>query len=103
MSEIPIAPGPGGPESIRGAGEAKRTETTSSDGPAFRSLLEQLEERAAELRRHESEVADATRLAGALGDARASLEDALTLKDQLLEAYRASLSRGDSDSEEASE
>ncbi|QDU70076.1 hypothetical protein [Engelhardtia mirabilis] len=95
MNEIPILPGSGGTEALRGPGEAKRTETASPDAPAFRSLLEQLEQRAQELRRHEAEVGDASRLAGALGDARASLEDALTLKDQLLEAYRASLSRGE--------
>lgn len=94
MSEIPIRSGPGDPEAVRGAQDVQRSGPSSGDAPAFRTLLEQLEQRAAELRRHEAELGDASHLAGAVGDARASLEDALTLKDQLLEAYRASLGQG---------
>lgn len=93
MSEIPIRPNSTSTDAVGGAGEVRRPEGASGDAPAFRSLLEQLEQRAADLRRNEAEVGDASRLAGALGDVRASLEDALSLKDQLLEAYRASLSR----------
>ena len=93
MSEIPIRPDAARADAVGRAGEARRADAAQSDAPAFRNLLEQLEQRAADLRRNEAEVGDASRLAGALGDVRASLEDALSLKDQLLEAYRASLSR----------
>jgi len=64
------------------AGEAR--EST----PAFEALLEQLEQRAQRLRDREGEVNDPAGLSGAVDDARASLEDALSLGDRLLEAYR---------------
>lgn len=66
-------------------GKAKRT---STDGPAFHVLLERLQARAQELEKTSPNVNDPELLAGAVDTARASLEDALSLSDQILEAYR---------------
>lgn len=60
-------------------------------GVAFRALLERLEARTQELEEKGRTLDDAAGLAGALSTARASLEDAVSLGDQLLEAYRESL------------
>ena len=57
-------------------------------GAAFRALLERLEERTRELEEQSQSVKDASGLAGAVDTARASLEEAVSLSDQLLEAYR---------------
>lgn len=65
----------------------------SSGGPAFRALLERLETQARELSSTER-IEDAGELAGAVEHARHALEDALSLGDRLLEAYRAATTRG---------
>lgn len=70
-----------------GPGAAARPES----GVAFRALLERLEARTQELEEQGRTLDDASGLAGALSTARASLEDAVSLGDQLLEAYRESL------------
>ena len=67
---------------------AKKSQKTSPEGPAFHVLLERLQARADELERTSVNVNDPERLAGAVDTARASLEDALSLSDQILEAYR---------------
>ncbi len=59
-----------------------------SGGSAFRALLERLQAQADELDRKSQNVADARELAGALDIARASLTDAFSLSDRLLEAFR---------------
>jgi len=73
-------------------------------GPAFRALLEQLEEKARMLQDDAAGVRDAERLAGAVDTARASLEDALSLSDRLLESYRQSVqqAKGGGEPEERS-
>lgn len=68
--------------------EPKGAEESGASGAAFRVLLERLEERARELSEQSLEVADASGLAGAVDTARASLADAMTLGERLLEAYR---------------
>ena len=55
-------------------------------GPSFHALLEKLETQAAGLARHEPTSPDA--LSGAVSDARSSLDAALTLGRDLVEAYR---------------
>ena len=55
-------------------------------GPSFHALLEKLETQAAGLARHEPTNPDA--LSGAVSDARSSLDAALTLSRDLVEAYR---------------
>ena len=60
----------------------------TESGAAFRVLLERREESARELSARSVEVTDASDLAGAVDSARASLADAMTLGERLLEAYR---------------
>ncbi len=96
--QIPI---PGGPSPTRGVEPATRKPATSTEaGPAFRALLEQLEHGAQGLTRASEGLEKPEQLAGAVDRARATLDDALSLGDQLLEAFRAANQRG-SDGEEA--
>jgi hypothetical protein len=64
---------------------AKPAET----GAAFKALLEQLAERARELEKTSAKPVDASELAGAVQEAHGSLQEALSLSAQLIEAYRA--------------
>jgi hypothetical protein len=92
MGETPIRPLPGSEHVSGAAGASKLPQVDSTaSSPAFEVLLEKLEARARELRDDSGNVDNPTELAGAVDRARASLEDALTLSDQLLEAYRQSL------------
>ena len=92
MGETPIRPLPG-PEHVSGGADARKLPQSgpSASGPAFEALLEKLEARARELQDDSGTVENPAELAGAVDRARASLEDALTLSDQLLEAYRQSM------------
>lgn len=89
----PVIHGQGAPQPIRpttpsgGASSSSRSES----GVEFRALLERLEERAAALEADRAEGGDRAELAGAVDRARATFEDALSLSDQLLEAYRESV------------
>ncbi len=74
----PLAPGKAGAPA--GAQDAT--------GVRFRALLERLEERARDLDERSRTLDGAAELASVVGAARASLEDALTLGDELLEAFR---------------
>jgi len=92
MGETPIRPVPGTEHVSDAAGAHKLPRgDAAAGGPAFEVLLEKLEARARELRDDSGSVDNPAQLAGAVDRARASLEDALTLSDQLLEAYRQSL------------
>jgi uncharacterized coiled-coil protein SlyX len=95
MTQIP------GPHSssIQGAASSSlsspssRPAGASALGPealAFQALLEDLEGRAQSLERTSRQELTPDGLAGALDEARTSLERMLSLKDQLLEAWRAS-------------
>lgn len=68
----------------------------------FRGLLERLENDARRLHEQSTDVKDSKELAGALDKAQASLQDALTLSDRLLEAYRAAMLRAGDTSDEPS-
>lgn len=68
----------------RGAEEAAR----SKGGPAFQALLEQLQEKARSLSKDSTSVDKPEDLSGAVDRAKSTLTDALSLSDQLLEAYR---------------
>lgn len=57
-------------------------------GPAFRALLADLQAKAAELKASSEKVAGPNELRGAVDTARATLENALDLGDQVLEAFR---------------
>ena len=71
-----------------GARPAAAPAAPSESGAAFRALLERLEEHTRELEEKSQTLEDASGLAGAVDTARASLEDAVSLSDQLLEAFR---------------
>jgi hypothetical protein len=73
---------------------AKPTTKTPETGAAFKALLEQLAERARELEKTSTKPVDASGLAGAVEEAHGSLQDALTLSSQLIEAYRANVQTG---------
>jgi len=79
-------PGIGAASSTPGA--RARQAAGSAGGAEFQALLERLQERTKELEETSQAVDDPGALAGAVETARASLEDALSLSDQLLEAYR---------------
>lgn len=62
-------------------------------GIAFQALLERLESHARELEAQTHNIGDSKELAGAVDRAHASLQDALSLSDRLVEAYREALAR----------
>ena len=89
-----VDPLPINPESVTGPGRvgadspAQRTDADKASGIEFRALLERLETRASDLAEKTEQVDGPDELGRAVDTARASLEEALSLKDQLLEAYR---------------
>ena len=76
-----------GPQAQPGS-KARQAEGPSEDSPAFRVLLEKLQQQARELEEKSSAVDAPEHLAEAVDIARASLDDALSLSDQLLESFR---------------
>ncbi len=88
IPQLPVIPSEA-VRSARLASPAQETTATQPGGPAFEVLLERLEARAAELQAKSKTLSVATELPGALDAARVSLEDALHLGEELLEAYRA--------------
>lgn len=71
------------------------TDASPADGAAFRALLDKLAGSAERLREAEGGINDAESLAGAVEDARSTLTDALSLQEQLLEAYRQRRAQGE--------
>lgn len=69
-------------------------------GAAFKALLERLEEETRRLARVSDGVNEARDLAGAVDVARESVEEAMQLGDELLEAYRAARQRAETGSKE---
>jgi hypothetical protein len=97
MAELPIIP-PTGLDPIQKSAEtssSSKAKEGAPEGPAFRVLLEQLQARAQELEQTTQDVSDPDRLAGAVDTARASLEDALSLSDQILEAFHEARQQAD--------
>ncbi len=90
----PIRPSADGAQS---SGGASRSESLES--PAFRALLEQLEEKAQALGSQSLAVDGPEALGQAVDDARSSLEEALSIGDRLLDAYRESIQRGSASAE----
>lgn len=82
--------GPAGIGPARGVDAPHGNSGVRGANPAFESLLESLEQRANALRERSAAELDPQSLPGAVDEARGSLEAMLTLKDQLLEAWRAS-------------
>lgn len=69
-----------------GAEAQKPVSLPGAEAPSFHALLEKLEQQAGNLQNRA--VPDATNLAGAMDEAKESLEGALELGRELLEAYR---------------
>jgi hypothetical protein len=88
------------PDPIRSASAPRKPAPSASRGasPAFEALLERLTARASELEERSRTLQAPEEVPAALDAARASLEDALTLSERLLEAYRSSrISEGPGD------
>lgn len=67
---------------------SEKTSSTSESGPAFKALLDKLQQQAKTLQQDSETLEKAEDLSGAVDRARTSLGDALSLSDKLLEAYR---------------
>jgi hypothetical protein len=93
VGELPIVPGrdagrvQSAPVSAAAPAKAESRETPPI---AFRALLERLRDQALTLQRTAEEPLSAQALSGAVSDAQASLHDALSIADGLVEAYRSS-------------
>jgi hypothetical protein len=78
---------------LQSAGETKAAEQDPKAGAAFRALLERLEEKTRALGEASESLDDPRRLGEAVMNARASVEEAVLLGTDLLEAYRAAQQR----------
>lgn len=77
--------------------------TNGANGAAFQALIEELETKARMLAAESQQVSGPTDLAQAVDNAHKSLQDALSLSDRLLEAYRASMHAPDAATNAAKE
>jgi len=94
------SPIPGGfkPDSIQGTQPASQVEKRGDSnvgGVAFRALLDKLENQAQDLKSQAENVEGSGELAGAVGSAQESLQQALSLSNQLVEAFRQSLQQAE--------
>jgi len=94
MSETPPIPGGVDPLRVRAAATAPAGPARPG-GAAFEALFERLTTRAAELEARAKTLEGAADLPDAVDAARASLEDALSLGEGLLEAFRAARQSGE--------
>ena len=90
MADLPMS----SPSPIRGAGAgapaaAPNKTAGGEDALAFKALLDQLEGRTRDLEQRSRKDLSQDELAGAVEQAKASLEQMLSLQDQVLEAWRA--------------
>lgn len=90
-SSMQGAQGAGG---VAPSGGATTTSTAQVDGAAFRAILEKMEESARALDRTSDDLVDPRALGAAVASARATVEEALSLGGDLLEAFRAAQTRG---------
>ncbi len=96
---ISSGPTPHGADRVGAASGAKpQSPTNPAAGAAFQALIDELEAQARQLAADSQQIAGPTELAEAVDRAHASLADALSLSDRLLEAYRASLHAPDAPS-----
>jgi hypothetical protein len=79
--------------STSSASPASPTQGAATQAMAFRALLDKLAGRAQELESTSSKPMNADELAGAVDRAHESLQDALTLSEQLIESFRAAQQR----------
>ena len=95
MTENPSIRGGAGPVRNDGPGAAPKSPKSEGGGPAFRALLEKLESQARGLREAGETLDRPEELAGAVDRARESIDDAVSLSEELLEAYRAAQQKAD--------
>ena len=76
---------------IQGPGGKQQQASEVGGGAAFKALLDRLQDQARELQGASEGQLEALDLASAVDRAHSSLQDALSLSDQLLEAYRESV------------
>ena len=92
QAPIPASPGPNPLRGLEGAAPSSPAKTSapnkSDQSPAFRVLLDKLQAQARELEEKSQAVDAPEHLAEAVDLARASLDDALSLSDRLLESFR---------------
>lgn len=85
-------------DAIQGAGASQPARTPgaarAANSAPFRALLEQIERSAESLSRKSQDELSRESLGDAVQEARASLEQVLTLKERLLEEWRASQRAG---------
>ena len=94
----PLPPGgpPHGLAPLQGPGaSAPQRSAEATDGTSFRALLEQLEQRADALEEKSRSELQPEDLPEAVDEARASMQDALRLSTELLEAWRQSRHQSD--------
>jgi flagellar hook-basal body complex protein FliE len=83
---------PGAPIGAKAQGPAAGADPLAA-GAAFQALLEKLETHARELEAQSKSIESPKDLNGAVDRAHASLQDALSIRDRLVEAYREALAR----------
>ena len=76
-------------------GSARPQQDDTKAGVAFRAVLERLEEKTRALGEASESLDDPSRLGDAVLSARASVEEAVSLGTDLIEAYRASTQRNE--------
>ena len=90
----PTGPNPAHAADPSSGAQPRPAESPVDAKPAFRALLERLQEKARSLEEKSKVVDDPAGLAGAVDAARSSLDEAVSLGEQLLEAYREAEHRG---------
>ncbi|MCC6408098.1 MAG: flagellar hook-basal body complex protein FliE [Planctomycetes bacterium] len=73
---------------VQPGGTTNAKSASSDGGVAFRALLDDLEAKARDLQAQSKALEKPEDLAGAVQGAKASLDDALSIRDRLLEAFR---------------
>ncbi|MEM9382349.1 MAG: hypothetical protein AAGB93_20520 [Planctomycetota bacterium] len=101
MSIDPKVNGVGAGQSPSGdTGRIGAADNDPKAGAAFRALLERLEEKSRALESATDSLDDARHLGDAVQSARASVEEAVLLGGDLLEAYRAAQQRASAEEEQ---
>lgn len=78
-----------GSQATSQAGSSAPNKVDPRNGAQFRALLDRLQQETTSLQQTSESLVDPSELSGAVDQARHTIEDARSLGDQLLEAYRA--------------
>ena len=88
MEQPNIQPGLSGISKVGQTSTPKSKDDAQVSGPAFQALLDRIQSQAKEIQESSKTSDDPASLNKAVDLARASLDDALSLGDRLLEAFR---------------